>query len=203
MNKIFFIGIAGSTASGKTYFANNLVKRFGDDNAALLPLDSYYHNRDDLSFEEREKINYDPPSAFEINLLIDHINQLKNQSSVNVPIYDYSNHRRSDSFFEVKPKKIIIIEGILALHFDELVKEFNYKIHIDTPIDICLERRIARDISERSRTKESVLHQWEKTVLPMYLQYVEPHQDRADLILSGVENLDKRIIQIHKIINSL
>lgn len=181
-SNIKVIGVAGGTASGKTTIVNIIRKHFGD-NLAVLSHDSYYKAHDDLNYEERSRLNYDHPSSFETEMLVAHVKALKRGQSVEVPIYDYSIHNRSLATTLVEPKKVIIVEGILILENKALRDEMDLKIFVDADADERLMRRIKRDMSERARTVESILTQYQDTVKPMHEAYIEPSKKYADIII--------------------
>jgi uridine kinase len=178
------IGIAGGTASGKTTIANKLCdlsKQYGNVN--IIRLDDYYLDHPELSLDERRKINYDHPNAFDVDLLIKHISQLKNNQSIDVPEYDFVNHKRKDTTHIVKPSKVLIIEGILVLAIEDLCDLLDIKLFVDTPDDIRFIRRLSRDVKKRNRTLDSVIKQYLHTVRPMHNVFVEPSKSKADLII--------------------
>jgi uridine kinase len=178
------IGIAGGTASGKTTIANKLCdlsKQYGNVN--IIRLDDYYLDHPELSLDERKKINYDHPNAFDVDLLIKHISQLKNNQSIDVPEYDFVNHKRKDTTHIVKPSKVLIIEGILVLAIEDLCDLLDIKLFVDTPDDIRFIRRLSRDVKKRNRTLDSVINQYLHTVRPMHNVFVEPSKSKADLII--------------------
>lgn len=180
--KPFIIGIAGGTGSGKTTVSKKIVKHFGSD-IIYLQHDSYYRDHSDLSFEERQKINYDHPDSLETELLIKHIYTLQSGKSISVPVYDFTQHNRTKQTILIRPKKIIIVEGILVFADESLKKLMDLKIFIDTDADIRLGRRIVRDIHERGRTLEFSLHQYLTQSKPMHEAFVEPSKRYADLII--------------------
>lgn len=181
MNRVI-IGICGGTGSGKTTLAEKIFNEFSTC-ATLISMDSYYKSDPTIPFEERAKCNYDHPNAFETELLIKHLNELKNGNSVDVPQYDFCNHLRKDSFTRVESKQIIIIEGILLLENIELCDLLDIKIYVDTDADVRILRRIMRDVKERGRSLDSVVSQYQSTVKPMHDQFVEPYKRRADIIV--------------------
>lgn len=183
MSKTIIIGISGASASGKSLLANTLYTELGSRQVAVIPEDSYYKNNTHLSFEERTKVNYDHPDAFEHELLMQHIEQLQNGNSVDIPIYDFSEHLRSKETRTIGKHRIIILEGIMLLADSALREMLDIKLFMDTALDICLMRRIRRDVLERGRDIESVLDQYEATVRPMYLQFIEPSKRYADIIV--------------------
>jgi uridine kinase len=180
--KILFIGIAGGTGSGKTTVAHNIKEKIGED-ILILDMDSYYKDNSNIPFEERLKINYDHPDAFDIPLLKSHIESLLKGEVVKKPIYSFVEYTRLKDYEEIKPKRIIILEGIFALFFEELRKLMNIKIYVDTDADIRLIRRLLRDIKERGRTIDSVIKQYTEVVRPMHIQFVEPTKRFADIII--------------------
>jgi len=188
MDKICIVGIAGGSASGKTTIVNLIKESFGDD-IVVISHDSYYKKHDDLSFDERTRLNYDHPSSFDTELMIEDVKKLKNNQPVDVPVYDYTVHNRSDQTIHVVPKKVIIIEGILILENPELRDLMDIKVYVETDADERLMRRIQRDINERARSVDSVLTQYRQTVKPMHDRFVEPSKKYADIIIPrGGEN---------------
>ncbi|MEM7454641.1 MAG: uridine kinase [Planctomycetota bacterium] len=193
MRTTTIIGIAGASGAGKSLFARQLferlIKHHSDREISILNEDSYYRQRDDLSFTEREKINYDHPDAMEHGLLVDHLRQLRDGQPVEVPEYDYTTHNRKKETRTLNPSRILIVEGILILHEPELLEQLDLKVFVDVPLDICLIRRLRRDTEQRGRSVESVLSQYESTVRPMFFAYVEPTRKNADVIIPrGGEN---------------
>lgn len=183
------IGIAGGTGSGKTTLARKLIENFGADEVSLLCHDNYYKRHDDMAFEEREKLNYDHPDAFDTELLCEHIKMLKAGKAIEMPVYDYSLHNRSDKVIEVKPAPVIVLEGILIFAEPALCELMDIKVFVDTDADVRILRRILRDVKERGRSLDSVISQYLTTVKPMHEQFVEPSKRRADIIIpEGGEN---------------
>ena len=189
MNKIILIGIAGGTGSGKTSVSKAISAEFSTSEVALIQQDSYYKDLKHLSFEEREKINFDHPDAVDFGHLYDDLKRLISGESVNIPLYDYTTHTRKIETVEIGNHHIIVLEGILAL-FDEKIRTLmDIKLYVDTPDDIRIIRRIKRDINKRERTFESVIEQYYKTVRPMHEQFVEPSKKHADVIIpEGAHN---------------
>ncbi|MCK5812362.1 MAG: uridine kinase [Clostridiales bacterium] len=181
MNRVI-IGIAGGSGSGKTTLAKGIIKAIGDE-GILLAHDFYYRKYDELTFEERSQLNYDHPNTLETDLLIKHLYQLKKGKSINRPIYSFVTHLRLDETINIKPKKVIIVEGILLFENKELREMMDIKVFVDTDSDIRLARRIERDVNERGRSLDSVLKQYLETVKPMHDQFVEPSKKHADLII--------------------
>lgn len=187
--KTIIIGISGATASGKSLLANTLVSELGSKRVAVISEDSYYKDRPDLTVEERRQINYDHPEAFDHDLLCEQLDSLRHGLPIQVPVYDHSRDARSDKVYEVKQTAIVVLEGILLLSDPKVRELLDIKIFMDTPLDICLIRRLQRDIIQRGRSLESVLQQYERTVRPMYFQFVEPSKRYADIIVPrGGEN---------------
>lgn len=176
------IGIAGGTGSGKSTLAENIKKEF-KHNITMLSHDYYYKSNDNLPFEERKKLNYDHPDAFETNLLIDHLTKLKNGEAIRRPSYSFVEHLREKETYEVVPKKVIIVEGILLFENKTLRDMMDIKIFVDADADIRFIRRLLRDVQERGRTLDSVVEQYCTTVKPMHEQFVEPSKKYADIIV--------------------
>ena len=172
-NRPTIVGIAGGSASGKTTIVNRIKESFGDD-ILVISHDSYYKAHDDLSYEERSRLNYDHPASFDTERMIADVKKLINGEEIDIPVYDYTVHNRSDQTIHVKPKKVIIVEGILILENKELRDLMDIKVFVDTDADERLIRRIERDTAERGRNVKSVLHQYQETVKPMHEQFVEP-----------------------------
>jgi len=178
-----FIAIVGASCSGKTALANNIAKRFNTNQVSVIAEDSYYKCQDHLTMEERIKTNYDHPSAFDHDLLTKHIEQLQLGQSIESPTYDYVNHTRAKEMNILEATPVVILEGIMLYHKELLRQLFELKLFVDTPLDVCLARRVQRDVQDRGRTLESVLSQYQKTVRPMYLEFIEPSKYYADLIV--------------------
>ncbi len=186
--KICIVGIAGGTASGKTTIVRKIKENFGDD-IVVINHDSYYKAHDDLSYEDRSRLNYDHPASFDTDLMIEDIKKLKNNQAIDMPVYDYTIHNRSDATVHVVPKKVIIVEGILILENKELRDLMDIKVFVETDADERLMRRIRRDMVERARSIDSILMQYRETVKPMHEQFVEPSKKYADIIIPrGGEN---------------
>jgi uridine kinase len=184
------IGIAGGSGSGKTTIAESVVTAVGVDTVALIQHDAYYRDLPHLDFEERATVNYDHPDSLETELLIDHINQLRAGREINRPVYDFTTHRRTTETVLVRPEPVVVIEGILVLSEPDLRAVMDLMIYVDADADLRLMRRMQRDIIERERTLDSVLAQYQETVRPMHLQFVEPSKRYADLIVpNGGYNL--------------
>ena len=186
---ILVIGIAGGSGSGKTTLMRNLTKGFGED-ITVLSHDNYYRAHDDLPFEQRSKLNYDHPDAFETDLMIRHLRELKKGHPIECPVYDYTIHNRTAETVTIIPKNVIIVEGILIFENKELCDEMDIKIFVDTDADVRLIRRIKRDVAKRGRSLQSVLTHYLDTVKPMHEQFVEPSKKNADMVvLEGGKNL--------------
>lgn len=188
-NVPIIIGIAGGTASGKTTFAKNIDLKY-KDKLTILSYDYYYKDRKDLTLEERAKINYDHPNAFDTDLLIKHLKLLKEGISIQHPVYSYATHSRESYSETSNPSPVIIVEGILIFENKELRDLMDIKIFIDADSDIRLSRRIKRDVETRGRSLDSVLNQYFETVKPMHEEFVEPTKKLADIIVpKGGDNL--------------
>ncbi|MBL7014017.1 MAG: uridine kinase [Candidatus Marinimicrobia bacterium] len=190
MNKIpILIGIGGGTGSGKTSIAKQLFDKYGEGEVVVVEQDAYYRDLSSISLEERHKQNYDHPDATDIELYSHHVISLMKGNAVEIPIYDFATHLRSSESKKIKPHHVIVVEGILALHFPVLRELMDIKIYVETPADIRFIRRLSRDIEERGRTAQSVINQYLKTVRPMHEQFVEPSKFYADIIIpEGGEN---------------
>ena len=204
MKDIMIIGIAGGTGSGKTTLTNRLKERFGDD-VTVVYHDNYYKRHDDMTYEERCLLNYDHPDAFDTDLMISHIQALKEGKTIECPVYDFTVHNRSDKTAMISPTKVIIVEGILIFQNEYLRNQMDIKIFVDTDADVRILRRILRDVEERGRSLESVMKQYLTTVKPMHEQFVEPSKRTADIIvLEGGQNvvaLDIIIMYMVHIVN--
>ena len=186
---VMILGIAGGTGSGKTTLTRRLKERFGDE-VSVVYHDNYYKRRDDLTYEERCAINYDHPNAFDTDMLLEHLAQLKAGKAVECPVYDFTVHNRSDKTVLVQPAPVIIVEGILIFADRTLRDLMDIKIFVDTDADVRILRRILRDVKERGRSLDSVVNQYLTTVKPMHEQFVEPSKRCADIIvLEGGHNL--------------
>ena len=183
------IAINGASASGKTTLAKSLCETLNQKSeshvAQLLSQDSYYLPHPDLSVDERALLNFDHPDAFDWPLLIEQLKQLKNGHNIEVPDYCFFSHNRTSKKTLLKPSDILIIEGLHLLNDKALASVFDYSIYLDTPVDLCLARRLLRDTQERGRSSDAVIEQYLATVRPMYLQFIAPSREDADLVLSG------------------
>lgn len=181
------IGIAGGTGSGKSTFTNRLKDYFGDD-VTVIYHDNYYRQRDDMTYEERTKVNYDHPSALETELLIEHLKKLKEGESIECPIYDFTQHNRSNKSYTIHPSKIFLIEGILIFSDEQLRDLFDIKIFVEADADERILRRVVRDVKERGRDIDNIMEQYLTTVKPMHALYVEPTKTTADIIINSGMN---------------
>lgn len=188
-NQAIIIGISGPSASGKSLLANTIVSELDSEQVVVISEDAYYKDNGHLPLAERENLNYDHPDAFDHALLSEHLRQLRNGNSVEIPIYSHSKHLRLPQTRTIGKHAIIVLEGILLFTDMELRELMDIRIFMSTPLDVCLMRRMKRDVVERHRSFESVIHQYETTVRPMYLQFIEPSSRHADLIVPrGGEN---------------
>jgi uridine kinase len=177
------VGIAGGTGSGKTTVAKRIAAALPSSAVITIEHDAYYRDRSELSLEERSQVNYDHPEALETELLIAHIDRLRAGDSVDVPIYDFKEHKRARESRRVSPTPIVLVEGILVFVDARLRERLDMKLFVDTDSDIRIFRRIRRDMEHRGRTFESVREQYYRTVRPMHLEFVEPSKRTADLII--------------------
>jgi uridine kinase len=177
------IAIAGGSGSGKTTVANAILKEVGADRIAYLPHDAYYRDLSSLPINQRVAVNFDHPDSLESELMIEHIRQLKNWQPVQMPVYDFTRHTRTAETIPVEPHRVIVVEGILIFAEHQLREMFDVKIFVDTDPDIRFIRRLQRDLSERGRTTEMVVHQYLSTVRPMHLEFVESSKRYADVII--------------------
>ena len=182
MHKVMVIGIAGGTGSGKTTITKRLVERFGGD-VSVIHHDNYYKAHHSMTYEERTLLNYDHPDAFDTDMLIEHLKQLKQGKAIRCPVYDYSIHDRTEETILIEPTRVIILEGILIYENQALCDQMDIKIFVDADADVRILRRIERDVRDRGRSLESVINQYLSTVKPMHEQFVEPSKRRADVIV--------------------
>ena len=179
---ILVVGIAGGSGGGKTTLTTNLIRRFGDK-VCIVHHDNYYRAHDDLTYEERTKLNYDCPEAFETEMMIEHLRLLKQGRSVHCPVYDFKVHNRSGETIEIEPRPVILVEGILIFADPALSDLMDIRVFVDADADVRLARRVLRDTEKRGRTVRSVVEQWQNTVKPMHEKYVEPSKKNADIIV--------------------
>ena len=180
---IIVIGVAGGTGSGKSTLVKRLQEAFKDDDVATICHDYYYKAHPELTYEERTKLNYDHPKAFDTEMMVEHIEALKNNVPIERPVYSFVEHNRTDERVVVKPSKVIIVDGILIFENKKLRDLMDIKVFVDTDADIRLARRILRDVRERGRSMESVITQYTSTVKPMHEEFVEPSKKYADVII--------------------
>ena len=189
MNNILVIGIAGGTGSGKTTLMNNLISQFRED-VTILSHDNYYKRHDDLTYDQRCLLNYDEPAALETDLMAAHLDELRRGNAIDCPVYDFTQHNRSNETIRIEPRKVIIVEGILIFENRQLRDLMDIRVFVDTDSDVRLCRRIKRDVNKRGRSLESVLQQYQETVKPMHEMYVEPSKKYANIIVpEGGKNL--------------
>ena len=181
-DKITIIGIAGGTGSGKTTITRRLVEAFGDE-VTVIYHDNYYKAHFDLTYEERTKLNYDHPDAFDTAMLVSDLQKLKNGEAIDCPVYDYTIHNRSEETLHIEPSRVIIVEGILIYCQKELRDLMDIKLFVDADADVRILRRILRDVKERARSLDSVISQYLTTVKPMHEAFVEPTKRYADIII--------------------
>ena len=182
MSDIIVIGIAGGTGSGKTTITRKIMQSFGG-NVSVIYHDNYYKAHHNMNYEERSRLNYDHPDAFDTELLISDLKKLRRGETIHCPTYDYTIHDRSDKTITVRPAKVIIVEGILIFQSIELCELMDIKIYVDTDADVRIIRRIMRDVNERGRSLESVVKQYLTTVKPMHEHFIEPSKRLADIIV--------------------
>lgn len=180
---MLIIGIAGGTGSGKTTVVNQIIKELPEDEVCVISQDSYYKSNDNLSYEERSKINFDHPRAIDFELMVQHLKKLKAGHIVNQPVYSFVTHNRTKDTIHTHPRKVIIVEGILIFNSEELRDLFDIKIFVHADTDERLIRRIRRDITERGRDINEVLSRYQDTLKPMHLQFIEPTKNFADIII--------------------
>lgn len=181
--KTILVGIAGASASGKSLLADTLVEELQSEHLCVISEDSYYKDQSHLSMEERVRTNYDHPESMDHNLMLEQMIQLKNGEEIDVPLYDYTQHNRRKDIRKVNPARVVIYEGILLFTNTAIREAFDLRFFMDTPLDICLIRRMKRDILSRGRDVDSVIKQYLETVRPMYMQFIEPARQHADLII--------------------
>lgn len=194
MSKLVLIG--GGSASGKTYVLNKVLEKLGNDKVAHISLDDYYKDFSVLPFEERAKVNFDHPKAFDWKLMVKQLSDLKNGKTIEKPIYDFTIHGRSEKSEIVEPKDLIIVEGIMALVNKDLRALGDLKVFISASRERRLVRRIDRDMKERGRTYESIIEQYFTTVLPMHEEIIAPSQYYADLIINNDDSYSTKSIDV-------
>ena len=182
MSDILVIGVAGGSGSGKTTLVKQLLETFAG-NITVISHDNYYRRRDELTYEQRCLINYDEPAAFETDLMVRQLDQLRQGKAVACPVYDFTQHNRSNDFITIAPQRVILVEGILIFADEGLRNLMDIRVFVDTDADVRLCRRIKRDVNKRGRSLESVLTQYQQTVKPMHEKYVEPSKKYAHIVV--------------------
>lgn len=182
------IGICGGTGSGKTTIARKIVESVGAENVVLVEQDSYYRNLADMPLDERHQANFDHPDSIDSDMLVNHIMRLKQGLAVEMPLYDFVTHTRSDKIEVIEPRPVVIVEGILIFAEPRVLDLLDVRVFVDTPDDIRLMRRLRRDINERGRTFERTLDQYERTIRPMHFEFVETSKRHADIIIPEGSN---------------
>ena len=177
------IGICGGTGSGKTTIARRVIEAVGRENVILIEQDSYYRNLADMPLDERHQANFDHPDSIDSEMLMNHLKRLKSGDSIEMPVYDFKSHTRSDISDHIEPKPVVLVEGILIFSEPRILSLLDVRVFVDTPDDIRFIRRLQRDIRERGRTTESVIAQYFTTVRPMHFEFVEPSKRSADIII--------------------
>lgn len=202
--KRLFIGVTGGSGSGKTTVVRKIVESLPPDSVVVVPQDAYYKDNAHLSFDERAKINYDHPLAFDTDLLITHIEELRQSRSVPQPMYSFITHSRLPDVLAVEPRVCVIVEGIMILEDERLRDLLDIKVFVDTDPDVRFIRRMRRDIVERGRSVDSVIEQYMSTVRPMHLQFIEPTRRYADLVVpEGGDNnvaIDLLAARVHQLL---
>lgn len=193
---MLIIGIAGGTGSGKTTVVNNILNNLNSQNVLVISQDNYYKAHNDLSFAEREKINFDHPRSIDFDLLTENIQDLKNGKTIEQPIYSFITHSRKDETIITYPKEVIIVEGILVFTHPELRELFDLKIFVQTDSDERLIRRITRDIKERGRDLDEVINRYRNTLKPMHEQFIEPSKVHADIIVPNMKKKNEAAISV-------
>ena len=205
MKKPIFIGVSGGTGSGKTTIVNRICSEIPEKSVTIMEHDSYYKDQSSMTYEQRCKTNYDHPFAFDTDLFVKHIKELKKGNTIEKPIYDYGIHNRKKEIIIVEPKEIIIVEGLLVFYEERIRELLDIKIYVDTDADIRILRRIIRDMNERKRSLDSVINQYINTVRPAHEQFIEPSKKYADIIVTeGGNNLvavDLMVTKIRSLLN--
>ena len=196
------IGIAGGTGSGKTTVVNNILQQLNAEGVNVLSQDNYYHDNHHLSLQEREALNYDHPKSIDFKLLTKHVKALKKGESIEQPLYSFVTHSRTGDYVTVEPKNVLIVEGILVLTNQELLKEFDLKVFVHADSDERLIRRIRRDTQERGRDLHEVLHRYQTTLKPMHQEFIEPSKNEADLIVPNMRKNSVAIDFLSTVINN-
>ncbi|RQP13624.1 MAG: uridine kinase [Chryseobacterium sp.] len=196
------IGIAGGTGSGKTTVVNNILQQLNTEGVNVLSQDNYYHDNQHLSLSEREGLNYDHPKSIDFELLLEHVQRLKNNLPIEQPLYSFVTHTRTGDHVLVEPKNVLIIEGILVLTNKELLQEMDLKVFVHADSDERLIRRIRRDTQERGRDLQEVLHRYQNTLKPMHQEFIEPSKNEADIIIPNMRKNSVAIDFLTTVINN-
>ncbi len=199
---MLIIGIAGGTGSGKTTVVNKIVKELPTDEVCVISQDSYYNATDNLSYDERTKINFDHPRAIDFDLIIQHLKELKEGKTIDQPVYSFVSHNRTTDVIKTHPRKVVVIEGILIFNNEELRDLFDIKIFVHADTDERLIRRVRRDINERGRDVNEVLSRYQDTLKPMHQQFIEPTKNYADLIIPNDRHNDVAIDIVRTVITN-
>lgn len=202
MTEPFLIGIGGGTGAGKTTIAKEISERIGDG-VKIIPTDNYYQELSHLSFEERKEVNYDHPESFDWELMVEQLEDLRSGETVQMPQYDYTIHNREEERVEFEPADVIIVEGILALHREDLRDMYDLKLYVETDDDIRIIRRIRRDMEERDRDFDFVIDQYLSMSKPMHEQYVRPTKKEADLIIPEGMNHNAVDLLLEKVMSEI
>ena len=200
-NFMLIIGIAGGTGSGKTTVVNQIIKQLPTDEVCVISQDSYYNQTDNLSYEERTKINFDHPRAIDFDLLVQHLKKLKLGKTIEQPVYSFVTHNRTTDTVLTHPRKVVIVEGILIFNNEALRDLFDIKIFVHADTDERLVRRVRRDITERGRDIDEVLNRYQDTLKPMHLQFIEPTKNFADIIIPNNKRNTVAIDVVRTVIN--
>ncbi len=196
------IGIAGGTGSGKTTVVNNILQQLNTEGVNVLSQDNYYHDNQHLSLSEREGLNYDHPKSIDFELLLEHVQRLKNNLPIEQPLYSFVTHTRTGDHVLVEPKNVLIIEGILVLTNKELLQEMDLKVFVHADSDERLIRRIRRDTQERGRDLQEVLHRYQNTLKPMHQEFIEPSKNEADIIIPNMRKNSVAIDFLTTVVNN-
>ena len=198
---MLIIGITGGTGSGKTTVVNQIVKHLPEEEVCVISQDSYYKATDNLSLEERAKINFDHPRAIDFDLIVEHLKKLKSNETIAQPVYSFVTHNRTKDTLTTYPRKVIIVEGILIFNNEELRSLFDIKIFVHADTNERLIRRVRRDITERGRNVEEVLNRYQDTLKPMHRQFIEPTKNFADIIIPNDRHNTVAIDIVRSVIN--
>ena len=193
MTRPYIIGIAGPSCSGKSCLSDRIAPELG---ATILHIDAYYRELGHFTFEQRARFNFDAPESIETELFFDHVHQLASGRAIDRPVYNFTTHTREAQTLRIEPGEYLIIEGLFALYWTELLELEGTKVYVDLREKLCLERRKYRDVRERGRTEESVLRQFHETVQPMAQRYVYPTRDNADVVVTGNDDINHEAAQV-------